>query len=222
MFFISIIPYVPLPRFNSFLEQRYYYTPNIFAAVLLTVVADFYIDILKFFKYRHIFSIAIIGIILFHNYFTLQEDLRNKVALASVRKNILFQFKKELPVLPAKKNVFYVTGNGKDYLMEGAGLKVPFQSGFGNVLMIWYFDKNKITPGLLDDAFLYQLADQGYKQIGQSGFGYYFQRKKLLNDLHKKKFSVDNVLSFYWDVSSKKLLQTTISERKELMKEIQK
>ncbi|HEX8964868.1 MAG TPA: hypothetical protein VF820_00365, partial [Patescibacteria group bacterium] len=213
-FFISILPYVPLPRFTTFLEPRYYYTPNIFAALMLSIFI--YLFFQKAFRSNIAEKLMVIIVILIAivNYQNIQIDLASRIQIAQQRKTVLYQFKVLMPHLPVKDSVIFVTGTGSDYLIPD--LKVPFQSGFGNVLMVWYNDPHYLKPQILDNGFLYQLNDQGYQKIGNYGFGYYYQKPVLLKDVQAKKFNLSQVYGFSWDESHQKLYNITESLRKEL------
>lgn len=202
-FLLSILPYVPLPRFSTYLEQRYYYTPNIFASLLAAAVIYYWTNkIFPKFLARIVF-VFLIGSVVFQNYTLIQQNIAKRVSVAKERKQILSDIKRNVPVLKREKNVFYVTGNGEDYLIEN--LKVPFQSGFGNILMMWYFDEKYINPKLADLGFLYQLDDQGYKEINGNGFGYYYELEKLKLDLEKGKFTISDISALYYDRKLKKI-----------------
>lgn len=206
-FFVSVLPYVPLPKGNTFLELRYYYLPNVFASILITTTLYFWLNMFMSKYARNVLFFLIIALLVFGNYRQIQDDLTAKITVASERKVILSQFKTLMPSLQGKQNVFYVTGNRSDYLLED--LKVPFQSGFGNILMIWYYDESTLDAKMFDNGYLYGLTDQGYKQIGDYGFGYYFQEKRLLQDVKEHVFPIEAVHAFFWNSKEGKLLDIT-------------
>ncbi|MDP3941293.1 MAG: hypothetical protein Q8Q49_03190 [bacterium] len=213
LFSVSMLPYVPLPRFSSFLEARYYYTPAIFSGVWLSVLLTYWA--------RRVFSrfaiyvyILVFGVIVFMNYSAIRAERDRLQAVSTVRKNILMQFRERFPTLTRKKTVFFVTGNGPDYLVRD--LKVPFQSGFGNVLMIWYYDSGKIPAKALDGGFLYQLADQGYREIRGEGFGYYYAEESLKTTLMQGLFTIDDVYEAYYDIHTGKVIDLSSQLRKKL------
>jgi len=217
-FFASILPYVPLPRFISFLELRYYYTPNIFASMILAVCLWYWVSNAFFKKYTVVIVLILTGTIVFFHYQQIQKDLYQKLLTAKERKALLTQMKLLLPGLSEKINVFFMTGDGYDYLLPG--LKIPFQSGFGNILMIEYYDNTHITPKLVDNNYLYGLKEQGYKMYHGVGFGYYFEKDMLLRDLKNKKFFINSIHAFSWDRKKEKLYDITTAFQKNITKQL--
>lgn len=217
-FFLSILPYIPLPRFISLLEPRYYYTPNIFASILCVTCFWYWIHSSFLKQYTACILTIVTGVIIFFHFQQIQSDIMQKVLIAKERKALLSQMKIFLPVLSEKKNIFFMTGSGYDYLLPG--LKIPFQSGFGNVLMVWYFDNTHIIPQLVENNFLYGLTEQGYRMFHGVGFGYYFEKNALTRDLKDKKFSVNNVHAFFWNRNKQKLSDITNVFQKDVIKQL--
>lgn len=217
LFFISLLPYIPLPRFTTFLEQRYYYTPHIFSAILISTLFNYWCRRLLGTIGIGIYIVLMVSIIML-NYLAINAYLGEKLIVAEKRKVILSQLKEKQPRLVGNKNVFYITGSGSDYLIED--LKVPFQSGFGNVLMVWYYDEKHFPSEMVDQGYLYQLDDQGYKEIGSSGFGYYFKIEDMKKDLRQGKFSLDHLSAYSWDDKKQQLGDITQETKDALRREL--
>ena len=200
-------------RNSSFLEARYYYTPAIFSGIWIRVLLSYWIR-RTFFRFALPACILVFGAIVFTNYTFIKAERDRLQAVSSERKNILMQFKILFPTLTRDKTVFFVTGNGSDYLVSD--LKVPFQSGFGNVLMIWYYNSGKIPAKTLDNGFLYQLADQGYREIMGKGVGYYFNEGSLKTALKLGYFTIDDVYEAYYDIHTGKVIDLSMQLRKKL------
>lgn len=217
LFFISLLPYIPLPRFTTFLEQRYYYTPHIFSAILISTLFYYWCRRLLGKIGIGLYIVLMVSIIML-NYLAINAYLGEKLVVAEKRKAVLSQLKEKQPRLVGNKNVFYITGSGSDYLIED--LKVPFQSGFGNVLMVWYYDEKHSPSEMVDQGYLYQLDDQGYKEIGSSGFGYYFKIEDMKKDLRQGKFSLDHLSAYSWDDKKQQLGDITQETKDALRREL--
>ncbi|MEN9406973.1 MAG: hypothetical protein RLZZ455_189 [Candidatus Parcubacteria bacterium] len=216
LFFISILPYVPLPRAIGFLENRYYYVPNLFASIVLSAVI--------FFWTKKIFSrsvsaasiafvivisvITLINILYIRNYYLVKEGY------AYERKSLLNQLSAIMPSLTGKENVFFFTGKGSDFLIPD--LKVPFQSGLGNILMVLYYDNRSLRPEILDDGYLYSHDSQGYRRLGEYGFGYFYNEADLEKAVLRNEFSPDVVHAFFWDRETMVLTEISDAVKKRL------
>ena len=120
------------------------------------------------------------------------------------------------------KTVFYVDGDSGGYYALPE-LKVPFQSGLGQVLMVSYSDsrvselfKESSLQKTLDAGFLYDTVAQGYKEKSGVGFGYFWDKNELMKTIKKYNIPVSSVYGFYYLSDSKALQNITSDLRKEI------
>lgn len=217
----SFVPYAVLERGASYLSLRYFYVGMIGASLL----AGTYASILwrRITKLRHIVRVTICGFIFlfmaFYVYKNIQfisRDIQLQVLDARERMTILNEIKNLYPVLP-KNPVFYITGDHPGYYYI-ENQKVPFQQGMGYTLMIWYYPNGEIQNDFLrtESVFFWDINAEGYREANEYGFGYYWNKESLLSDLKKKKFSKDQIISFYYFGGDRKLKDMTNMIRNEL------
>ena len=198
--FSSFLPYIIISKNFAYLESRYYYLASAGWAIIFSWI----FFLLQTAKKKTIFVLSIMafGFMLLSHYRAINNNLTETIQVADIRKGFLFQLSEIKPSLEDKRNVFFVSGD-KDYYVEGN--KVPFQSGFGQLLMVWYFDSGQIPKTLLEEGYLFELGSQGYRQIGDYGYGY-FTEKELMEKTLFDYSEPPEVTELVYDSLSKKLI----------------
>lgn len=198
---VSYLPYIIISKNFSYLESRYYYL----AACSMGIVFSFAV-FQPYIRYKNIlvkvFILFVIGIFLLWHFNLLQKDLAKQVVISKERVSFLSQLSKLAPNLKSNKTIFLINSDA-DYYMVGN--KIPFQQGSGYTLMVWYFKDRVIPKELLKAGFLYDLTSQGYKEINGYGFGYYWDKQLLNKDILSDMFKREDVISFYYNSSTKTL-----------------
>jgi len=208
---LSFLPYIVLNRSFAYLDSRHYYPASIGASILLAIILVNLVGTKT--KLRRLAFMAITGGFIILHLFVLYSDFWLLTKRADERKSFLRQIQQLVPELP-EKAVFFLSGDAVGYygLPE---LKVPFQSGPGHVLMVSYSLKNQLSPAFfkeksltkaLDIGFLYDILDQGYREMNGQGFGYYYDENELKKGLEENKFSQKDVISLYYFFETKKLV----------------
>lgn len=212
MTLLSFLPYIVINRSFSYLDSRYYYLGTIGIAIFLaTLIFNLLNANKKIFK--------IIAVLIFISYAfihesTLFSDLKLMADRSQERQMFLKQIESLVPILP-KKIVFFITGDSQGYygLPE---LKTPFQSGLGHVLMIVYTTKGQLSSAFFNETtlikvydvgFLYDILGQGYREVNEQGFGYYYSYSDLKKALNQKLFEEADVISLYYKHQDMKLIR---------------
>ena len=105
-----------------------------------------------------------------------------KTETGELRKGILQQIKREYPSLP-EKVIFYVESDTPYYGMSEN--IPPFETGLGQVLLVWYYSTERFPGQLFGNKFLRPITKQDYKEAGGRGFGF-FRYIGLLKERVKK------------------------------------
>ncbi|MFA5770941.1 MAG: discoidin domain-containing protein, partial [Patescibacteria group bacterium] len=132
------------------------------------------------------------------NIYFLSGMLDNIARVSSTRKNILGIISKEIPILQPK-TIFYTESDKSFYGLPERERILPFQSGFGQTLLIWYFDKQQLPKEFLENRFLWELTSEGYKEFQGTGFGYFRNFEKMANTLVNYNLPLSSVISFRYD-----------------------
>lgn len=210
---LAVLPIAFIGRPLAFLEGRYYYLSAFGAALLLSMVI-FYIaekvrQRLVSFKARDVVYYGLIGllvipILLFHSA-KIRQHIEEKIKVGDVQKVILSKIKKTYPEI-GRKSVFYV-----EPLMYPT-----FYSGFGHTLMVVYAHAGQLNPEFFKDGFLWDIWEQGYREIEGNGFGYFRQYSKFIEAIREFHLSSENIYAFRYNVQTKKLTKITDGIKKRM------
>lgn len=199
--FAGFIPYIVLAKDFSYLESRYYYLPMAGAAFLFSWLLKRVNGTFgKKMFFRLIIPISFLFVLLHAS--MVYGAIAEQVKLANLRKDFVAQLKVLVSTLDDKKNVFYITGD-QNYWADGN--KIPFQQGSGYTLMVLYYDSGKIPKGFLGKEFLFDIGSQGYKESGELGFGYFWDKKELDKTVRLYNLSPESIIGLKYDSQTKKL-----------------
>ncbi len=207
--FLSLIPYAVLERGGSYLDSRYYYVAAMGAGILLGYIFEALYSQKIVWK---IFGILLLTLMLGLHIQTNRETIRAQRDIARQRLSILHTIADTYPTL-GEKNVFYITGKQDYYIPDN---KLPIQQGMGYTLMVWYFNTGRIPADLLSTKYLWDIGTQGYKEVGEQGFGFFSQFDQLLENYQAYGLTPENIVSFHWDSDRQVLRDTTNQTRSQL------
>lgn len=147
------------------------------------------------------------------NIFYLKQDVTIVQEYSNVRQNILNQIKSDHPTLP-NPVIFYTESSSSFYGLPESERILPFQSGFGKTLLVWYEKENRFPTGFFND-FLWPIQSQGYKEIDGVGFGYFRDFEKLAKFVKENNFNKDTIISYSFnsEVNSLKNITKQIQGR---------
>lgn len=153
-----------------------------------------------------------VPLIFLHAYW-LNQQLELRADIGEVRKNILHQIQGENPNLPPKV-IFYIESDTAYY---GLAEKLPpFETGLGQALLVWYNSTEKFPTNFFENRFLRFITDQGYKEFGGRGFGYFRDMSLLKETIKQNSVSLDSVISYKFYGGTNVLQETTSQTREEL------
>lgn len=152
--------------------------------------------------------VLLLPILLLH-VFWLNKELQILKISGTVRKNILTNIKGHYFKLP-EKVIFYTESDKSFYGLSPNERIFPFQSGFGQTLLVWYQLTEQFPRDFFKDRFLWDIKSQGYKQINNRGFGYFRNFEELAKTVKNNKLDPSSVIAFQFD--SEKQITSDISE----------
>lgn len=213
IFVLSFLPlmFIPTGELSAvFLSPRGLYIPLIGTAIIFGVMTK-----LLFNKKS---AILIVPLFFFMAHiFTLRSQVDDLVHLGQGRKAILNTIKNAYPNLPG--NVVFYTESDKSYYGLPEEEKImPFQSGFGQTLLIWYYPSERWPREFLQNRFLWEITDKGYKEADGRGFGYFRDFGLLKSTVRQYNIPTSSVIAFSWDSKTKNLADITDHVRTKLSK----
>lgn len=190
----SFLPYLFLLLNSvsfSIIPPRYLYFGASGIAILSIVIVEIFIQEKKKMAKQVLLSLTLLLIILniYINYLNL-NTLHN---ISIDRENMLKKIKVENPKLP-NKTVFYIESDRHYYNVI---FKIPpFQSGFGQTLLVWFDSQENFPEDFFKEMFLWEIGDQGYKEFNGRGFGYFREFNELKNSIKNNNLDPESVISY--------------------------
>lgn len=214
----SAIPFIFVPgKMFSIFPSRYLYFGAVGYSFLITTV--FYV-LVKLKNGKHLFIYSILVIIMIaagtYNNYKKGNDLYQA---GVVRLKILTSIKSSYPVLP-EKVIFYTQSNKSYFGLADNDTILPFQSGLGQTLFLWYYSSEKFSKKFFDNEFLWGILSEEYKEEDSRGFGYFRNYEKLRDEVKKNKLKPESVIAYKWDYYTNSLIDITEGIRKKLNNEI--
>ena len=198
---LSVLPFSFLPV-PLIMESRHFYLSSIGASILLGYIVMILIK-KTFWKLA---TIAFCLVFILFNISLVQKDLIKLRTVSAIRINTIGQLIATYPRLPERVI----------FLAQGSTL--PFQSGPGQTMMVaFHVNQKSDYTELFKTRFLYGIDEQGYREEGQTGFGFYTDYSLALSEYCKQGLKPDNFFSFAWSDVTREITDTSEVIRGELI-----
>ncbi len=212
--FLSALPFVFIPGragYNALFDGRHLYLTSVFTAIL---AALFFIAVVQMLWKRKSFVVIfylLVFIMSFYHIRTIRKDIEHQVAIGHLRQSILQKVITSAPILP-RRAVFYIQSDQPYYGLPQDEPIVPFQSGFGQVLLVWYNAHGANLPAcLFDKEYLYVLLEENFKECQGRGFGYFRKASTFNAALQTYHLQPDEIFSFKF-FSATNIFKNTTAE----------
>ena len=214
LFFVAInsLIYALSPGRSGFvpiIDSRNLYLPSI-GMVFLIVSLSMLIK-------PKILSILFLSVFISFNVIITKIELNKITDVGKDRFKILKQIDKE-NVKFLDKQILYVESNTSYYGLPDEIRIPPFQSGFGQTLLVWFQDNEKFPIEFFENKFLWPIESQGYKEINGRGFGYFRELDLLTETIKEYNLPEDSFTAYSWNSKENKLTNITNEIRKKLTK----
>jgi len=160
---------------------------------------------LVFSKKRNYLIVVIVLLALVNIYF-LNILFKQLNLEAKVRQNIINKVKLDHQVLP-EKVIFYTESNSSYFGLSENQHLLPFQSGFGQVLLVNYENSVKFPSAFYGNRFLWDIDSVGYLELENRGFGYFRDFYDLARAINDNNLPVDSVLAYRFDSNTRDLTE---------------
>ena len=142
------------------------------------------------------------------NIFVLRQDLNSIVTQGSERQDILNKVVSEYPNL-GKKTIFYTESDHSFYGLPENARTLPFQSGLGQTLVIWYYPTNPLPKKFLQNKYLWGIEEQGYLESESRGFGFIRDFNLLAKTIQENNLPLDSIIAYRYSYNDKKIINNT-------------
>lgn len=173
----------------SIVESRNLYFVSVGTALLIVSLAT------TLFPKRFAPVILLLSFLL--NVLFLSQETTILAKNGTLRRGILEQIQTDFPSLPGKV-IFYTESDSSFYGIPQEERILPFQSGFGQTLLVWYSETEKFPKEFFQNKFLWNITDQGYKEVDDQEFAYFRDFGLLASAVKEKKLSPSSVISFQY------------------------
>lgn len=216
---LSSLPFILIPGTAGYLyliDGRHLYTTSILSSILFSIILITFLEV--FAKKRTIFFITVTVLFLFgfSNMRQIRNDLWTQIASGNIRKAILSEIQNNYPTLP-KKVIIYAQSDSFFYGLPIDEKILPFQSGFGQTLLVWYNNQGENFPAcFFQSKYLYTITSEGYKECDGRGFGYFRKFESLKEAVHKFNIKAENIIAFKYLSAQEKLVDITNETRQKI------
>lgn len=162
------------------------------------------------------FAFGFLVLIILVNTLFLSQETAVLAKNGTLRQGMLEQIQTDFPNLPDRV-IFYTESDSSFYGIPAQQRILPFQSGFGQTLLVWYSQTRKFPKEFFQNRFLWNITDQGYKEINGQGFGYFRDFKRLADTIKEKDIPLSGVISFRYDLKDKVMTNNTEEVRGRLI-----
>lgn len=222
---IMIAKYAPWWAYVTFIDSRHLYLPSIGAAMIFGVTT-YYISrpisqllkrlvFLKKFISPTKVLVAIVAFWMIANFNLLQKVMSEQVEMGTDRRNIVNLIMKDQPTLP-ERSIFLIDSDSAYYGF--AELMPPFQTNFGKILVVHYYNRGQLPENFLSPEFLDKkgIVGQGYQEFDGRGFGYFLSIYKVAQLLEDRQLPINSVFSYKWSGKAHKIENNTLEVRGKL------
>lgn len=209
---LSSLPFIIIPGsagYFSLIDGRHLYLTNTFVSILLAILLSSIYFWFPRKKMGLILLVITIGVTVGWHSLKIRSDMNYQVGTGIIRTSILNEVYGIHPTLP-KQVVFYVESDKAYYGLPDDEKIIPFQSGFGQTLLVWYNNKGENFPAcFFKDQFLYVLLSVGYRECEGRGFGYFRKLENLKVTVEENNLPVESIIGLRYNSSTHRLSDIT-------------
>lgn len=215
---LSSLPFIFIPGnpgYFSLFDGRSLYLSSIFMSILLV---NIFLLIYNFFGKKKIVPVLVLLFVSFiiFNVLNIAKNIESEVKQGEMRKSILNQMQKTYPKL-SKRVIFYTESDSSFYGLPIDDKIMPFLSGFGQTLLVWYEEHGEDFPAcFFQDKYLYAIIEQGYKECDERGYGYFRKFDSLKEAMVQFGINPNNIISFRYTSLENRLEDISSEIRKKL------
>lgn len=215
-----VINAIALPWWGfEFFDSRHYYLPSIGGAIVFSIfIVEFSrwisTHVYKLKKLSYVYPlIFLFGLWFFIQYFIISDTLKVWATTGQVRREIIYQIRKELPELN-QSTVFYIETDPtlEDNIQQPS---LPFQTNFVQMIAVLYYKENPWPNSYDIDYFI--KTGEGYLMQDGYGLGYFRTKETLSEELKANKFKVSDIYAFSYDYRTNKIINISNEIRQELI-----
>lgn len=216
----SALPFIAVPGkagYNALLDGRHLYITGIFSSILVVTVLW---GVLLWVGKRRTIVVGILALFFLatsYHALKIRRDIDYQMAIGGLRKSMLQTITTAYPTLPARV-VFFIESDAPYYGLPFEEPIVPFQSGFGQTLLVWYSAHGADLPAcIFNKKYLYVLLSEDFKECEGQGFGYYRKASTFNTAMNVHTFKPEEVIAFRFTSSTNQFMDVTQEVRNKIV-----
>lgn len=142
------------------------------------------------------------------NFAWLNNQLNELEKEGRIREQILGQIRRDYPKLPSR-TIFYTESDLSYYGLSSSERILPFQSGFGQTLLVWYQSVQHFPSYFFQSRFLWDITEQGYRNYNSQGFGYFRYFELMAEVVKEKNIPLESIIAFRYSSLDQKVEDIT-------------
>lgn len=205
----SSLPFLLVPEgtgLSPVIASRYLYFGLVGMAIFVTYILDIFVSSKK---KRVSYAIAVlVSMLVFFGTITNYKRANQLYLQGILRLKILNSIKSKYSTLP-NKVIFYTESDSSYYGLPDEDKILPFQSGFGQTLLVYYSISENFPRDFLPGDYLWDITSQGYKEAGGRGFGYFRNFDMVVKTIQEYRLEKESVIAYKFSSYSNTLTDIT-------------
>lgn len=202
----AVLPLLAIKVRLLFPDSRYLYVANIGTSLLFGALLSL-VFLQKSRTLKLLVLVLASGYLLLQIY-SLENMIAKNISEGNERRHILSEINNFYSDLPDKV-IFYSESDASFYGLPEQARILPFQSGFGQTLLVWYQIKEQYPKDFFTSDFLWGISDQGYKEHSGRGFGYFRDFDQLARTLKENSDDQIEVIGLRYDSTEKRVFNSS-------------
>jgi hypothetical protein len=222
MIAFSSLPFLLVPGAASsftIFPSRYMYFGLVGLALYLGFINDYFLEKRKTKGPMIILCFTILLIVsgTVGNY----QKGKSLFQIGQLRLKIIKSIDSNISIIP-QKLIIYTESDTSYYGLPAEEKILPFQSGFGQTLLLFLNQKGKFPRDFFPGDYLWEIKSQGYKEFQERGFGYFRNFDMMVKTVREYKLEKESVLAYRFNSSSNTLTDITREVRDKIGAEMVK
>ncbi len=156
-----------------------------------------------------------LSVLFIANLFMFGRHVNSSILQGSLRQQILRQIETIIP--SSERNILvYVSSDSSYYGLSSEKKTLPFQSGFGQTLLVYIYQRNHLSPLFYNNYFLWPIDSEGYQKNTDGTFYGYFTNYETLSKVVSDGNPVESVYAMKWYGRTESLVNITEEVRSKL------
>ena len=218
----SSLPFLLVPGQASSLaifSSRYMYFGLVGLALYFGFINDYFLETRK--TKGLIVVLGLVALLVISGTVGNYQKGKSLFQIGQLRLNIIRSIESSISIIP-QKLIIYTESDKSYYGLPAEEKTLPFQSGFGQTMLVFLNQKGKFPKEFFPGDYLWDIKSQGYKEFQGRGFGYFRNFDMMVKVIEEYKLEKESVIAYRFESSSNTLIDITKEVRAKIGTEVLK